>query len=180
MNESKIDLTDRLRREGRWAEASKFKDTALVDFRASGMKRDEAGVAAWAATAEAYPPLPVAAADPPEAGVSGLGDLPADWPVLPANATLQADVSWVIANRLLVRDGDRVDLARALAPAPSYAALSWLETSILFPAKFADISVKATSQQADEHEHVQRERLAIDEIRSLLAEMVDDDSSLSV
>jgi len=166
MNESKIDLTDRLRREGRWAEASKFKDTALVDFRASGMKRDEAGVAAWAATAEAYPPLPVAAAAPPEAGVSGLGDLPADWPVLPANATLQADVSWVIANRLSVRDGEGVDLGRALSPAPSHAALSWLETSILFPSKFADISVKATSQQADDAEHVVRERLAIAEVRT--------------
>jgi hypothetical protein len=127
-----------------------------------------------------YPPLeppaePPAAADPPEAGVSGLGDLPDDWPTLPANGTLTADVSWVIANRLLVRDGDGVDLSLALAPAPSYAALSWLETSILFPSKFADISVKATSQAADEHEHVRRERLSIAEIRSLLAEMVDDD-----
>ena len=111
---------------------------------------------------------------PAEAGVSGLGDLPADWPVLPANATLQADVSWVIANRLSVRDGEGVDLALALAPAPSHAALSWLETSILFPSKFADISVKATSQQADNAEHVVREKLAIEEIRSLLAEMLDD------
>ena len=33
MNESKIELTERLRREGRWAEASKFKDEALADFR---------------------------------------------------------------------------------------------------------------------------------------------------
>ena len=49
MNESKIALTDRLRREGRWAEASKFKDAALADFRAKGMKRDEAGAAAAAA-----------------------------------------------------------------------------------------------------------------------------------
>jgi hypothetical protein len=57
MNESKIELTERLRREGRWAEASKFKDTALADFRAKGMKREEAAEAAWAAMAEAYPPL---------------------------------------------------------------------------------------------------------------------------
>ena len=111
--------------------------------------------------------------DPPEVGVPGLGDLP-DWPTLPANATLQADVSWVIANRLLVRDGQGVDLSRALAPAPSYAALSWLETSILFPAKFADISVKATSQTEDDAAHVTRERLAIADIRGLLSEMVDE------
>jgi len=42
MDESKIELTERLRREARWAEASKFKDAALADFRAKGMKRDEA------------------------------------------------------------------------------------------------------------------------------------------
>jgi hypothetical protein len=30
MNESELELTERLRAEGRWAEASKFKDTALA------------------------------------------------------------------------------------------------------------------------------------------------------
>ena len=59
------------------------------------------------------------------------------------------------------------------SPEPSYSALSWLETSILFPSKFADISVKATQNQEDEKEHVRRERLAIDEIRALLAEMLE-------
>ena len=32
MTESKIELTERLRREGRWPEATKFKDTALEEF----------------------------------------------------------------------------------------------------------------------------------------------------
>ena len=41
MNESKIELTERLRREGRWPEASKFKDAAVKDFRDKGMKRQE-------------------------------------------------------------------------------------------------------------------------------------------
>ena len=31
MKESKIDLTERLRREGRWSEASKFKDAKLAE-----------------------------------------------------------------------------------------------------------------------------------------------------
>lgn len=57
MTESKIDLTDRLRREGRWAEASRFKDTALTDFRSKGMKKAEATEAAWDAMEEAFPPL---------------------------------------------------------------------------------------------------------------------------
>jgi hypothetical protein len=48
-----------------------------------------------------------------------------------------------------------------------------LETSILFPAKFADISVKATAQQDDEREHIRREKIAIEEIRGILKEMLD-------
>ena len=44
---------------------------------------------------------------------------------------------------------------------------------ILFPSKFADISVKATTNQDDEREHVRREKMAIEEIRGLLAEMLE-------
>jgi hypothetical protein len=57
MNESKIELTERLRRQGRWGEASRFKDTALREFRGKGMTKAEAAEAAWNAMAEAYPPL---------------------------------------------------------------------------------------------------------------------------
>lgn len=57
MTESKIELTERLRRDGRWSEASRFKDTALRDFRDKGMKRSEASDAAWEAMATAFPPL---------------------------------------------------------------------------------------------------------------------------
>ena len=107
--------------------------------------------------------------------VTGLSDIPAGWPTLPANASLQVEISWVSANRLRVRvrDGSGVDLSKALSPAPSNSALSWLETSILFPAKFADISVKATAQQDDEREHIWREKLAIEEVRGILAEMLE-------
>ena len=73
------------------------------------------------------------------------------------------------ANRLRVRVGSGVDLSRALSPAPSYSALSWLETSILFPSKFADISVKATADQDDEKKEIRREKMAIEEIRDILA-----------
>ncbi len=182
MNESKIALTERLRREGRWAEASKFKDTVLAECRAKGFKRDEASDAAWEAMEQSYPPIDAVASttdiraeDPIDTQVQGLSEIPAGWPSLPANASLQAEISWVSANRLRVRYGTGVDLSRALSPAPSYSALSWLETSILFPAKFADISVKATAQQEDETEHIRREKLAIEEIRSILSEMLEAD-----
>ncbi len=180
MNESKIALTERLRHEGRWNVASKFKDDALRDFRSKGMSRDEASDAAWEAMEQAYPPIAAAALtteiraeEPIDIQVQGLSEIPAGWPQLPANASLPSEIAWVSANRLRVRDGNSVDLSRALSPAPSYAALSWLETSILFPAKFADISVKATAQSDDEREHIRREKLAIEEIRSILGEMLE-------
>ena len=117
---------------------------------------------------EVAPPAPA-----PDLGVSGLGELPESWGNLPANAQLQVEIAWVSANRLRVRSGNGVDLSRAISPAPSYSALSWLETSILFPSKFADISVKATADQDDEREFVKREKLAIEEIRSILKEMLE-------
>lgn len=123
---------------------------------------------------ESVPKIAVAPAPPADdQGVSGLSDLPAHWPELPANAQLQVEIAWVTANRLRVRSGTGVDLGRALSPAPSYSALSWLETSILFPAKFADISVKATADNDNEREEIRREKLAIEEIRSILGEMLE-------
>lgn len=179
MNESKIELTERLRAEGRWAEASKFKDTALADFRAKGMKRDDAGAAAWEAMAEAYPPLPEADAVVSSSRVQGLGDVPSDWPALPPNASLQAELGWVQANRLLVTEerasgAINVHLGRAGSPAPSKAALSWLETSIRAYSKYLDVVSRTLKDQQDEQEHTKRERMAIGEIRGLLVEMRQD------
>lgn len=104
------------------------------------------------------------------AGVQGLGDIPADWPALPANASLPAEVSWVQANRLRVVQAGAVDLSRALSPAPSHAALGWLETSILYPSKFADVAVKASADHQDDQEDVRRERIALADVQALLAE----------
>ena len=130
------------------------------------------------------PPEPEPAPDPPaeppaeDAGhVRGLGDIPADWPSLPPNASLAAEVQWVQSSRIDVVEatagGYRIHLDRADRPVPSKAALGWLETAVLFPAKFADVAVKATQHQEDEREHARRERLAIDEVEALLAEMLE-------
>lgn len=105
----------------------------------------------------------------------GLGDLPPEWPRLPANAPLAAEIQWCQANRLqcVTEVGERsvVDLSRSLTPAPSYAALGWLETSIRAYTKFVDVAAKATASLEDEREHIRREKLAIEDIRKLLAEM---------
>ena len=66
-----------------------------------------------------------------------------------------------------------VDLAAASTPSPSWAALGWLETSIRSYAKFIDIVARTLAVVHDEQQHVRRERVAIEEIRALLAEMRD-------
>ena len=59
MNESKIDLTDRLRRESRWPEAAQFKDSHARKLRDGGMKRGEANQAAWEAVEFQFPPIEI-------------------------------------------------------------------------------------------------------------------------
>lgn len=111
-----------------------------------------------------------------EAAVTGLSAIPEHWPELPANAPLAKEIQWVQANRLsivrTVGETSVVDLSKALTPAPSWAALGWLETSIRAYAKYVDVAAKASATLEDERELARRERLEIDEIRSLLAEMI--------
>ena len=175
MEESKIELTERLRRENRWAEASQFKDEMVRTFRSEGMKRAEAGEEAWRRMAEKYPPLPVAEAENISVRVQGVGEIPPSWTDLPDNASLQAELAWVQSNRLRVVEArpsgaTQVHLDRARSPAPSWAALSWLETSIRSYAKYVDVVARSLK---DDQEIVRRERMQIDEIQGLLEEMND-------
>ena len=174
-----LSISKRLQKDSRWTTVIEPLRTKMMrECRQKGMSKPDAQAWTYSELARLYPPEVTDSAEPAVAehadqGVSGLGDLPPDWPQLPANASLQAEISWVSANRLLVRSGSGVDLSRAMSPPPSYSALSWLETSILFPAKFADISVKATADNDDEREFIKREKLAVEEIRSILKEMMD-------
>lgn len=111
--------------------------------------------------------------------IQGLGDIPDDWPDLPPNASLSAEVGWVQANRLWVveeRPGRAtlVRLGRAASPAPSWAALGWLETSIRAYAKFVDVAAKAASVDDGEVSWVKREKMALEEVEALLHEMLPD------
>jgi hypothetical protein len=174
-----LSISKRLQKDPRWPEIIEPLRTKMMkERRQKGLSKAEAQAETYSELSRLYPPEVTYSAEPAVAdhadqGVSGLGDLPPDWPPLPANASLQVEVSWVSANRLRVRSGTGVDLSRALSPAPSYAALSWLETSILFPSKFADISVKATQNQEDEAQHIRREKIAIEEMRAILAEILE-------
>ena len=84
----------------------------------------------------------------------------------------------MLANRLRIVDermgaATLVRLDLALAPAPSWAALEWLKTSIRSYAKFVDLAAKATSTDEGEAAVMKRERIAIAEVEALLAEMME-------
>ena len=116
-----------------------------------------------------------------ESIVTGLNEIPPDWPPMAANAGLPVEIQWVQSNRLRcvteTGDGTTVDLSQALAPAPSYAAIGWLETSIRAYAKYCEIAAKATQAATDETEVVRREKKSIQEVRDLLAEMLKTDEN---
>jgi hypothetical protein len=197
-----LEVTRNWQRDGRWTEIEPQRDELMRIARRSGLEKEAARAEVYAKLLELYPQReqhreesrgdaggdanPTAqnnvagngthARD--EAAVTGLDAIPAEWPTLPPNATLAQEIQWVQANRLsVVRDlGDRaiVDLSKAMSPAPSWAALGWLETSIRAYAKFVDVAAKASAHVEDERDMIRRERLAIDEIRGLLAEMLPD------
>ncbi len=113
--------------------------------------------------------------------IQGLSAVPEEWPELPANASLSTEIGWVQANRLRIVEertacATVVHLGRALSPAPSWTALGWLETSIRSYAKFVDVAAKATSIDDGEASVMRRERVAIEEMEALLAEMMPPDA----
>ena len=191
--ETRKQCWERLRQEGRTAgmnrrQAISYAGVTVDRVWIAPLPPEPEQVAEEPIAVELPEAAPVEAVEDPEPEMSTAVDKPAipssdaltftipeSWPELPDNASLQAEISWVSANRLRVRDGNGVDLSKAKTPAPSYSALSWLETSILFPSKFADISVKATANQDDEREQIRREKLSIEEIRGLLSEMLEDE-----
>jgi hypothetical protein len=126
----------------------------IKEARQKGMDRGEAQSWAYAEIDRLYPPLTRSRAPatesqavPEDPGVTGLGDLPADWGELPANASLQVEISWVSANRLRVRDGSGVDLSRAIDARRRATPLcpGWRLRSC-FQASSRTSRVKATAQ----------------------------------
>ena len=162
-----------------------------------GMSKSAAQLWTYAELDRMYPPPSEKGTMPPDGGepdkgtispggqIQGLGDIPASWPVLPDNASLAAEVGWVQANRLRIVEertagATIVHLGRALSPAPSWAALGWLETSIRSYAKFVDVAAKATASDYGDHGVMRRERVAIEEMEELLAEMIEAEEEVNV
>lgn len=197
-----LEITRTWQRAGKWSEVEPLRDQLMREARRSGLTKESAREEVYAKLLEMFPqatqPPPqtnegseaggganLAGSDDGASGathardgeaVSGLSSIPEDWPDLPASSTLAQEVQWVQANRLrLVREtqhGTEVDLRKAMTPAPSWSALGWLETSIRAYSKFVDVAAKASASAEDEREMVKREKLAIEEVRGLLAEMI--------
>jgi len=179
--------TNRWRREGREAQADAFRTTVKNECLRKGMSVLDAKEHAWETAIATFPPLPkpelesksvVEPEVPPAVNshIRGLGAIPAGWPTLPPNASLQAEVGWVQAHRLSIVEEQAsgsivVHLERASIPAPSMASLGWLETSIRSYAKYIDVVARSLATAQDEQAQVRRERMRIDEIRALLTEM---------
>ena len=111
--------------------------------------------------------------------VIGLNKIPDSWLPLPPNADIATEIQWVQSVRIdvvteLPTGGTIVRLERADRPAPSKSAIGWLETSIRAYSKYCDIASKAAANVEDEREMVRRERLSIEQVRSILAEMLED------
>lgn len=197
----KVTLHRRLHAEGRWTQVEPLRDLMMREARAKGMTKEQAQEWTYAELDRMYPPLqaPViidlSAQDDECDGVSinpsegneqaaaarpreGLGGIPADWPELPDNAPLAVELGWVQSQRLRIVEerpngSTVVRLERAGSPPPSWAALGWLETSIRSYAKFVDICAKGLGQAELESDLVKRERRSIEDVRRLLAEMID-------
>jgi hypothetical protein len=187
----------RLHRDGYWTQAEPIRDQLMKEARAKGLTKADAQDWTYNELDRLFPHTDIgdgsgegdnhnsAARDTDSNGaparnhLAGLADLPADWPALPANASLQAELGWVQANRLGIVDqrpsgAAVVRLDQAESPAPSLAALGWLETSIRSYAKYVDVVARSLATQQDEQLTLKRERMAIDDVRELLATMLDD------
>jgi hypothetical protein len=199
------DLKKRLTKEKRWGEAQKEWKRLTKEAKYKGMDPEASEAWANTELERLYPniggpsqPLQIAretiVEEPKEetrstaqipiqpienndqSSITGLDKIPPSWRPLPGNASLQAEISWVQANRLMVvketGNGTVVSLRKAMGPPPSWAALGWLETSIRTYAKFVEVAAKATASIASEEEEIKRERVAIEEVRRLLNEML--------
>ena len=186
-----LTVTKRLQAEGRWAgQIEQERNEMMRLARKRGMSKLDAQEWVYSELDRLYPPEAVveinrtlsgsssSATSTTDGGqIQGLGDIPASWPELPANASLAVEVAGVQANRLRVvaehaGGATVVNLTQSLTPAPSWAALGWLETSIRSYAKYVDVAARATAVVDGEAGVWRREGVAIEEVRTLLDEML--------
>ena len=161
MKESKITATDRLRREGRWEEASMWRDEKRGQLRQEGQSRADANAASWQAMIDQFPPMPEGEEQQPGSGTAiELLDINPD--DSDDQTDLVRDALWVYAN--LCRNGVQVQEAPSLG---AWGMLTWARTC---PDKFFQFFQKVMPQR-DELDECNKEKMAIAEIQQMIAEV---------
>ena len=153
--ESRLILTERLKREGRWEEASLWKDGEIKRQREYCHRTKlDAGERAWAAMAEKFPPLP----EPKEPDI-GIMLESAEGDQMPAD--LIGDILWCYSN-----------MNRKVTPqdAPTGGAWGLLQWARKYQIKFYETLVpKALANRPPADEENQRaERKSVAEIRKII------------
>ena len=181
MKESKYDLTVRLRKEGRWAEASLFKDNEIRRLRAEGVViRSECNDKAWELMEEKYPPLPVAEVE--SEVTQAIAVDPNPWTDLPSDADFNEEVRWVHQQYALIVEetprGRVIHWDRATKPPPSHGARSlalWAaDNRNNRTAFYKDVlpkAMSAASNSGDEADSIREEKRSIAEVQRILEKM---------
>jgi hypothetical protein len=179
----KLALMQRLRAEGRWPQAEAFKNNAIAELKSKGAENPVEQ--AWAAMAEAYPPLPVAegpaepAAGAPEAMTTDAPPIP--WSDLPTEGDFDEEVRWVHQQYILIVEetprGRLIHWERATKKPPSTGACSlarWAATN--WTAFYKDLLPKTMANAAvspEEEALVREDKRSVAEISGLLSKMLD-------
>ena len=167
MDESQIVATDRLRREGRWEEASLFRDESRKQLRAEGKSKAEAREASWTAMLAKYPPLPAEACGEDESKTEAtqveLAELVAR--TEGQEAFLVDDLQWAYENHL----------NNSITPqdAPSRGAWMTMKFARSSPNKFMELVFGKLLPRQEEREQKQRAQkdAGIDEITRMIEEL---------
>ena len=187
--ESKIELTERLRKEGRWSEASVFKDAEVKRLRSEGVRSVEAKEQAWRLMAEKFPPLAQEDRLPIGQPLHAAFADPAPG-ARAASAATSATANGPDVDAVLEKldDGAPPDLVRdtlwvyqhlenkAVRPdqAPSRGAWSLIRWAREYRSRFFEQFLPKTAKDADDstdHDLVAAEEKSIDEIRGILKQV---------
>jgi hypothetical protein len=160
MAESKITATDRLRKEGRWEEASLWRDDMRKQLRAEGHTKAKANEASWQAMTEAFPPLPTSP-DEPSDTVELL-----ELDNYDSQPDMSRDILWVYEN--LARKGV------AAEDAPGLGAWGLLQWARKFSNRFFEQvlpKARAVEKEAEEDINRKEDEEQIADIRERITEM---------
>lgn len=94
MAETKVQLTDRLRREARWDDAAKFRDEARRSSRKGGMSRADANEESWRLMAEKFPALTPGTSNKLTETLTEPVEPPFPTDLPPSDGDFVADLSW--------------------------------------------------------------------------------------